>query len=129
MFPFSPVRVWSVPAGNATLSVSFCSPLPKCNGASICRIGPDGTDKISLGKKDSSIMSAIAQDHSGFSVIYNNGDQCIVDKTKNHKSEVYFICGKTLVCSSNDYFGFKSLQQSYLFFVLLTAYVSLLGEP
>ena len=91
-------RVWSVPEGNTVYSVSFCKQQSNCNGAAVCRIGTEPTSKTNLGKKDTSTQLSVAADKSGFSAIYKSGNNCPADTTKNYTSEIYFICGKTLVC-------------------------------
>ena len=92
-------RVWSVPDGNTLYNISLCSPLSKCSGASVCRI--DSTSKTpkitNIGKRPP--LVALAKDGSGFSAIYQNGEKCATNKAKNYTSEIYFVCGKSLVRS------------------------------
>ena len=51
-----------------------------------------------LGKRDASTQFALASDKSGFTAIFQNGAKCSTDGTKNYTSEIYFLCGKTIVC-------------------------------
>lgn len=92
-------RIWTFPGNNTVYSVSFCNQISNCNGASVCKTERSSTNRVNLGKKDQSTLTAPANDQSGFSVIYKNGEKCILDQKKSYSSEIYFICGQTLVCS------------------------------
>lgn len=90
-------RVWSVPDGNTLYNISLCSPLSTCNGASVCKIefASKAPTITNIGKRPP--LVALAKDGSGLSAIYQQGEKCGTDKTKNYTSEIYFVCGKSLV--------------------------------
>ena len=78
-------------------NISFCSKGSTCKGGNICKIPKEGKE-IVLGKRDASTQFALASDKSGFTAIFKNGAKCSTDGTKNYTSEIYFLCGKTIVC-------------------------------
>ena len=87
-------RVWSVPNEDSVYQISFCGVIPSCNNASVCKI--DSTNKkIKLGEKTDDAIAGLAADGSGFTTTLSYGDIC--ENNLTYKSEIYFICGKTLV--------------------------------
>ena len=86
------IRSWLVPDGQILYNISFCHEVFNCGGGSICKIDADGS-RTSIGKNANAVR-ALASDHSGFSVSFKGGQKC---NMQNYTTDVYFICGKTLV--------------------------------